>query len=353
MIETIRTAINELVLDKKEVQTATPIQPIWDETKKMRCLVWKGKEDIRYVEHARPCITAPTDILLKVTATTICGSDLHLYKGTFLGMRDGDIPGHEFLGTIEEIGDEVKNFKVGQRVIVGFCITCGECDFCKREEYTACDKTNPTRTVELFYGDRQASQWPTGAYGYSHMTGAAPGGQSEYVRVAFADWNCLPIPDDLPDEKALYLTDIIPTGYHGAVLGDVGEGSVVGIWGLGPIGLMCAQWCRVLGAKRIIGIDAVPERLALARDVLKIDVIDFGKEDVVNRVHEMLGGSLDVAIDCVGFDFPKSWLHKLQMKLGLETDSPEVFTEMFRCVRKFGKVAVVGDYFAYANKFPI
>jgi len=162
------------------------------------------------------------------------------------------------------------------------------------------------------------------------------------------------IPDGLPDEKALYLTDIVPTSYHGCVLGEVEEGKTVGIWGLGPIGLMACQWAKHLGAKRVIAIDTVPERLALARDVLGIEVVDFGSCDVVSKINELLEGkSLDVAIECVGFDFPQSWLHKIQMKLGLETDSPEIFTEIFKCVRKCGNVSIIGDYYAYANHFPI
>ncbi|KAI1717507.1 alcohol dehydrogenase groES-like domain-containing protein [Ditylenchus destructor] len=353
MIELVKSAINEVVFDRKEQPTVAPTNPAWDETKKMRCLVWKGKGDIEYVEHPRPKITSPTDIILKVTATSICGSDLNLYKGTFLGMHDGDIPGHEILGLVYEVGSEVKTFKVGQRVIVGFCITCGDCDYCKREEYTACEGLNPTRTVGLVYGDR-----PTGAYGYSHITGRVAGGQAEYVRVALADRNCYLVPDEVPDDKALYLTDIIPTGYHAALLGDVGPNRVVGIWGLGPIGLMCARWCQILGAKRVIGIDSVPERLALAKTVLQIETVDFEEvKDVPEALNKMLEGKLDVAIDCVGFDFSKTWLHKL--KIGMETDCPELFTEMFRAVRKFGNVSIAGDckvvidYYLATNNFPV
>uniref|UniRef100_A0A915DN93 EGF-like domain-containing protein n=1 Tax=Ditylenchus dipsaci TaxID=166011 RepID=A0A915DN93_9BILA len=308
-----------------------PHQPKWDDQRKMHCLVWNGKCNVDYVEHARPCITEPKDVLLKVTATTICGSDLHLYKGTFKGMRAGDIIGHEFMGIIEEVGSQVETLKVGQRVIVGFSIACGQCDYCKREEYTACDMTNPCGTVEKLYGDR-----PSGFYGYSHLTGGFPGGQAEYVRVAFADVNCLPIPDDIPDEKALYLTDVIPTAYHGVVMGEVGKDSVVGIWGLGPIGLMCARWCQIVGARRVIGIDTVPERLLLAKNQLGIDIIDFREEkDVVGALRRLAGGPLDVAIECAGFDYVQCWFHKLQQTIGLETDTSEIFDQMIRAVRKF------------------
>lgn len=348
-MEAVKTAFNEIVLGNKEVPTETPTQPIWHPTEKMHCLVYRGKKQIEYEEHPRPCITAPTDILLKVTATTVCGSDLHLYKGTFLGMRSGDIPGHEFLGIVEETGGEVQKLKKGQRVVVSFAITCGHCEYCKQEEYTCCSTNNPSKTVEIAYGDQCMA-----AYGYSHLTGAVPGGQADYVRVALADQNCMVVPDDLPDEKALYLTDIVPTSYHGCVLGEVEEGKTVGIWGLGPIGLMACQWAKLLGAKRVIAIDTVPERLALARDRIGVEVIDYKSTDVVDTIHKMLGGdSLDVAIECVGFDFPQSWLHKLQMKAGLETDSAEILTEIFKCTKKRGNVAIIGDYYAYANHFPI
>jgi len=344
----LKTAINEIGFGNKEKPTETPTQPIWHPTEKMHCVVYKGKYDMQYVEHPKPCITDQTDVLLKVTATTVCGSDLHLYKGTFMGMRTDDIPGHEFMGIIEEVGSQVKKLKVGQRVVVSFAVSCGHCDFCEREEYSSCSTNNPCKTIELMMGEQTMA-----AYGYSHLTGAIPGGQAEYVRVALADQNCMVVPDSLPDEKALYLTDIIPTAYHGCVLGEVEEGKVVGVWGLGPIGLMACQWAKFLGAKRVIGIDTVPERLQLARERLGIEVIDYKTTDVVDAIHNMLNGSLDVAIECVGFDFPQSWLHKLQAKLGLETDSPEILEEIFKCTRKSGNVAIIGDYYAYANHFPI
>lgn len=348
MLETLKNAVNEIGLGNKSEVTPTPAHPRWDPERKMMCLVWNGKGDFRYVSHARPMITDAKDILLKVTATTICGSDLHLYKGTFMGMRTGDIPGHEFMGVVEEVGPEVRRLHPGQRVVVAFCLACGDCEFCRRQEFSACSEVNPSNIAEPLMGDK-----PMAAYGYSHLAGAVPGGQAEYVRVAYADWNCFPIPEDVPDQKALYLTDIIPTGLHAAKLGDVKDGVTVGIWGLGPIGLMCARWCQLLGARKIIGIDTVHDRLTLANSTLGIETIDFSDCDVVKAIREREPRGLDVVIDCVGFDFPQSWLHKLQMKLGLQTDTPEILTEMFRAVRKCGNVSIVGDYYAYANHFPI
>jgi len=262
-------------------------------------------------------------------------------------MYEGDILGHEFMGIIEEVGSEVTKLKVGQRVVVGFDIACGFCDFCKREEYSACDTTNPSRLVEYLYGHR------TGAfYGYSHLTGGVPGGQSEYVRVPFADVNCLVVPDDLPDEKVLYLSDIVPTSLHGCVLGDVKEGSTVAIWGLGPIGLMTARWCQILKAGRIIGIDKVPERLKKARE-LGIETIKFDEQNTVETLKKMVPIGVDTAIECAGFEYSKTIKHKVERALVLETDTADIFDEMFTSVRKCGNVSVIGVYALKANHFPV
>jgi threonine dehydrogenase-like Zn-dependent dehydrogenase len=353
-IDTIKTAVQELVLGEKKAETCTTNVPLWDDDRKMHCLVWNGKKTVDYVEHARPRITEQKDAILKVTATTICGSDLHLFKGTFPGMKKGDILGHEFMGIIEEVGSEVKKFKTGDRVIVGFSIACGECTYCKREEYTACDRTNPSKLVEQLYGHR-----PSAFYGYSHLTGGVPGGQAEYVRVAFADVNCCAVPESIPDEKAVLLTDVIPTAYHGTVLGEVGPGRTVAIWGLGPIGLMCARICQIKGAATVIGIDCVPERIQMARNLLQIDAINFKEEKVLERIPEIIKKNgrdsceLDVAIECAGFDYVQSWLHKAEIAVGLETDTSEIFAEMFQAVRKFGNVSVIGVYSGYCNHFPI
>jgi len=192
-----------------------------------------------------------------------------------------------------------------------------------------------------------------GFFGYSHLTGGIPGGQAEYVRVPFADVNCLPIPDELPDDKALYLSDIIPTSYHAAELGGVKEGSIVAIWGLGPVGLLCARWCQIKGASRIIGIDCVEERLTKAHDALKIETINFNKEDVVNRIQTLFPEGIDVGIECAGFDYAKTLKHKIEMAVGLETDSADILKEIFTCVRPFGNVSIIGVYSGFTNHFPI
>jgi len=314
----------------------------------MKALAWMGKKDVQVIEAPRPLVTDPGDVVLKITATTICGSDLHLYSGVMPDMHKGDILGHEFMGIVEDVGPEVKNIHQGQRVVVAFDIACGACDYCKRQEYTACDTTNPSKLMEEMYGHRCA-----GFYGYSHLTGGFPGGQAQYVRVPFADVNCLVVPDNLPDEKVLYLSDVIPTAFHGTELANVQPGSTVGIWGLGPIGLMTARWCQIRGAKKIIGIDRVPERLAVAKNYLKIDTIDFSQEKVLDRINEMVPGGVDCAIECAGYEYPKTILHKVEQALNLETDTADILAEMIYATRKFGYIGIIGVYAGFTNHFPI
>jgi len=249
---------------------------------------------------------------------------------------------------VEDVGDQVKKLHKGVRVVVAFDIACGECDFCKKEQYCACDTTNPSRLMESLYGHRTCA-----IFGYSHLTGGVPGGQAEYVRVPFADVNCLVVPDALPNEIALYLSDIIPTAYHGVELGDVQEGDIVAIWGLGPIGLLTARWAQIRKAKLVIGIDCVPERLQVAKDKLGITALNFKDGHLVKSISEICPNGIDVAIECAGFEYAKSWTHKIEMALGLETDTSEIFQEMFQCVKKFGRVSIIGVYLGNANHFPV
>jgi len=331
-----------------ETPTSTPSQPLLDHAHPMKALIWAGKKDIKYVDKPRPMINDPRDILLKITATTICGSDLHLYSGSMLAMHDGDILGHEFMGIVEEVGSEVTKVHKGDRVVVAFDIACGTCDYCKREEYTGCDTTNPSKLMEAMYGHRTAA-----LYGYSHLTGGVPGGQAEWVRVPFADVNCLIVPKHLPDEKVLYLSDVIPTAYHAAEMGEVKEGDTVAIWGLGPIGLMTALWCQIRKAKRVIGIDWVPERLRLAQTHLKMETINLKEEDVCKALERMVPGGVDVAIEAAGFEYAKTLKHKIEIAVGLETDTADILTECITSVRKFGHVSIIGVYSGFTNHFPI
>jgi len=313
----------------------------------MKALVWEGKRKMQLQQVPRPMLNDARDVVIKVTSTTICGSDLHLFSGAMPGVERGDILGHEFMGVIQEVGEEVKNVKKGQRVVCSFDIACGTCNFCKREEYTACNVTNPSQDMQNLYGDRTS-----GMFGYSHLTGGFPGGQSEYVRIPFADTNCLVVPDDMPDRKALYLSDIVPTSYHAAVLAQVKEGCSVAIWGLGPVGLLAAQWCRTMKAKTIIGIDHVPERLELAKKI-GIRVINFDEEDVYSALRKIVPEGVDCGIEAAGFEYSTTLKHKMERALRLETDSSDILEQMIKSVRKFGTIGIVGVYSGYCNHFPI
>jgi len=326
---------------------STPLQPIWDQTKSMHALTWQAKFDVRYVETPFPRIADNRDALVKITATTICGSDLHLYDGAIPDMRPGDILGHECMGIVEEVGSNVKKLYKGQRVVVAFDIACGACDYCLNGNFSCCDTTNDSELMEKMYGHRTAA-----LFGYSHLTGGVPGGQSDFIRVPFADVNCLPVPDDIPDEKALYLSDIVPTSYFGVDAGGVKEGSTVAVWGLGPVGMLIARWSQIKKARKIIGIDCVPERLQLARQ-LGIDVINFKEQDVVKALRDLVPGGLDTCIEAAGPEYSKSLKHKVERALALETDQCDILTECIMSVKKCGTVTIIGAYAGLTNHFPI
>ncbi|KAJ7082581.1 GroES-like protein [Mycena epipterygia] len=315
----------------------------------MKALAWFGATDVRMVDAPIPDITEPDDVILKVTGTTICGSDLHLYHGEILQLQKGDILGHEFMGIVDRVGPNVHNIHVGQRVVASFQIACGECSYCKQKLSSMCDRTNTSGLQNAMYGHRDA-----GFFGYSHLTGGFPGGQAEYVRVPKGNVNLLPIPDGIPDEKALFLSDILPTSYHAVVDVGVKPGDVVGIWGLGPIGQCVAQFAIMKGASRVIGIDNVPARLAFAQGRSGIETINFSEQkDVVARIQELVPGGLDVAIDCGTFHEPKTLLHKVEKTLMLETDVSETVNEMIVSTRKMGSCGIIAAYAGFTNHFNI
>ncbi|KAL0951079.1 hypothetical protein HGRIS_007817 [Hohenbuehelia grisea] len=313
--------------------------------KKMKALAWFGTNDVRLVEAPVPDISEPDDVIVEVTGTTICGSDLHLLRGEIMALQKGDILGHEFMGKVYKVGPNVKNLTEGQRVVASFQIACGKCEYCQKKLSSFCDRTNNSSLQNYMYGQRDA-----GFFGYSHFTGGFPGGQAEYVRVPFGQVNLLPIPDSVSDEQAIYLSDVLPTSYHNVVDTGVEEGDVVAIWGLGPIGQCAARWAKLKGASRVIGIDKVPERLAFAKEKSGIEVLDFSEHtDVVKRLYELVPRGLDVALDCGTFHEPKSLLHKVQKTLMLETDVPETINEMITSVRKMGRCGLISAYAGFAN----
>ncbi len=322
----------------------------------MKALRWYGKEDMRVEEVPDPTIKDPRDVIIKITSTAICGSDLHLYDAYMPTMEKGDIVGHEPMGEVVEVGKEVKNLKKGDRVVVPFTISCGECFFCKNEMYSLCDNSNPNAKIA-----REAmGQSPAGLFGYSHMLGGYAGGQAEYLRVPYADIGPIKIPEKLSDEQVLFLSDIFPTGYMAAENCNIQKGDTVAVWGCGPVGQFAIKSAWMLGAERVIAIDTVPERLAMAKKEGKAEVIDFKdvKESVYETLMEMTKGrGPDSCIDAVGAEAHASgatdaMIDKVKTLTFLGTDRPHVLREAIMCCRKGGTVSIPGVYIGMLDKIP-
>src|SRR3982750_4638348 len=251
----------------------------------MKALTWHGKHDMRCESVPDPKIQHPRDAIIKVTACAICGSDLHIFDGIMPGMERGDVLGHETMGEVVEVGAENKALKVGDRVVVPFTISCGECFFCKRGHFSGCDRSNPNaKAAEKMWGHS-----PAGLFGYSHMLGGFAGGQAQYLRVPYADVGPIKVPEGLTDEQVLFLSDIFPTGYMAADFCNIQREDTIAIWGCGPVGQMAIKSAFLLGAARVIAIDTVPERLALAR-ASGAETLDFMKEDIYDALQAMTGG---------------------------------------------------------------
>ena len=313
----------------------------------MKAVCWMGKSDVQTLTVPDPKIINPHDAILRVTRTAICGSDLHLYDGYIPTMESGDILGHEFMGIVEEVGPEVKNLKRGDRVVVPFTISCGNCFFCKKDLWSLCDNTNPNAQVcETMYGYTGSA-----LFGYSHIYGGYAGGQAQYVRVPHADVGPIKIESDLPDEKVLFLSDIFPTGYQGAENGRIKPGDTVAVWGCGPVGLFAICSAYMLGAARVIAIDRFPERLRLAREYCGATTIDYTDKDVVivEALRDLTGGiGPDVCIDAVGMEAHSNTFlgayDKIKQTLLLETDRPFVLRQAFQAIRKGGTLSIPGVY---------
>uniref|UniRef100_A0A7S1KPV6 Uncharacterized protein n=1 Tax=Percolomonas cosmopolitus TaxID=63605 RepID=A0A7S1KPV6_9EUKA len=319
------------------------------ETKKMKALEYIGKKKVRLTEVPRVILTDPKDAIVRITATTICGSDLHLYHGLFPEVYKHDILGHEAIGIVEEVNTGVTKFKKGDRVALSCIFACGECQYCQREEYSLCDNTNSSKKEESFYGHRTS-----GIPGYSHLMGGYEGFQAEYARVPIADMNLIPLSDNISVENAILLSDVANTAWHGNDIASVGDGDIVGIWGAGPVGLVAAFFSAYRGASRVIVIDNDNFRLNLAKkNVEGVETINFKEEDVTKTLQKLVPGGLTVGIECVGFRFPKDVSHKIQQLLKLETDDSGIIDEIFTNVCKHARVALLGDYLSYCNSFPI
>ena len=320
----------------------------------MKALVWHGKSDVRYESVPDPAIQDPGDVIVRVTATAICGSDLHLYDGFVPFMESGDILGHEFMGEVVEVGAAVTRLKVGDRVVVPFVIGCGHCYYCRKEEWSFCDTTNPDAAkLQKLHGHAGA-----GLFGYSHIYGGYAGGQAELVRVPHAEHGPVKVPAGLRDDQVLFLSDIFPTGWMAAENAAVGPGDTVAVWGCGPVGQMTIRSAWMQGAARVIGIDRVPERLYMAGSDKRTECINFDTEDVYDRLQEMTGGrGPDACIDAVGAE-AHGWgsfdalLDKVKSSVFLATDRLHVLRQVITCCRKGGRVSVPGVYLGFLDKLP-
>ena len=320
----------------------------------MKAVCWNGKKDIRVETVADPKILNPRDAIIKTELTAICGSDLHLYNGNIPTMKAGDILGHEFLGEVVDVGSGIANLRTGDRVIVPFPIACGGCFYCREELYAFCDNSNPNGWMT----DNLYGQPAGGLFGYSHMLGGYAGGQAEYVRVPYADVGPVKIPDDLSAEKALFLTDILPTGYQAAKNCNLQSGDVVAVWGCGPVGQFAIQSAYMLGAQRVIAIDRVPERLEMAWRHSAAIVLNYENVDVADALRDITSGrGPDACIDAVGLEAHglglPGWYDSAKHKLWLESDRPTALRQAINACRKGGTVSIPGVYGGFIDKFPI
>ena len=321
----------------------------------MKATSWMRPNRVEVHEVPDPRILQPTDAVVQITSTAICGSDLHLLGGYVPTMMRGDILGHEFMGEVVETGSEVRTLAVGDRVVVPFPIACGACWSCNHELYSLCENSNPNATMaEKLWGHSTA-----GMYGYSHLTGGYPGGQAQLARVPWADVNPLKVPEGMPDEQVLFLSDILPTGYMGAEMCDLKGGEVVAVWGAGPVGQFAIASARLLGAERIIAIDRFPYRLAMAFEKAgATDIINYEEEDVLETLKVLTGGrGPDACIDAVGMEAHSPRIDyaydRAKQAMRVETDRPLALREAIMACRNGGVVSVIGAYGGFVDKFPI
>ncbi len=320
----------------------------------MRALRWHGKHDIRCDNHVPdPSIEDPRDAIIKVSSCAICGSDLHLYDGFMPGMQHGDIMGHEFMGEVMEVGSANKKLKVGDRVVVPFTIVCGECDQCRRGNFSVCERTNRNKDV----ADKVFGHTTAGLYGYTHLTGGYAGGQAEFVRVPYADVGPVVVPDGMTDEQVLFLGDILPTGWQAAAQCDIQPTDTVAVWGAGPVGQFAIRSAIMMGAEQVICIDNVPERLSMARAGGAI-TINFDEESVLERLKELTRGKgPEKCIDSVGMEAHAarsidSMYDRAKQALMLESDRPHVLREMIYVCRPAGIISIPGVYGGLIDKIP-
>jgi threonine dehydrogenase-like Zn-dependent dehydrogenase len=320
----------------------------------MKAVCWHGAADVRVETVSDPKILNPRDAILKVTSTTICGSDLHIYDGYIPTMQPGDVLGHEFMGEIVEVGSEVKKLKRGDRVVVSSIIGCGQCHFCSQQMWSLCDNSNPNSWMqEPLFGFGTS-----GIFGYSHLFGGYAGSFAEYIRIPFADHGAIRVPAEIPDEMILPLSDAFPTGYMGADLCNIQPGDTVAVWGAGPVGQFAMLSAQMLGAERVIAIDRVLERLELAQRFAKAEPINYEEIDAGEALKEMTGGrGPDACIDAVGLEAHgmglEGFYDRAKQTVRLETDRPHVLRQMIVACRKGGTLSIMGVYGGFVDKMPM
>jgi threonine dehydrogenase-like Zn-dependent dehydrogenase len=336
--------------------------PRYSENHTMKAVKYVGsslmqKSPVKFEDTPKPLLTHDKDVILKVHMSAISGCDLNAVSGDLPATDTGLILGHEAVGTIDEVGPGVKNFKKGDRVVVSLELSCGECTYCQRQEYSECDSTNDSKLFEDTFGCHP----PAAILGYSRLLGGVPGCQAEYVRVPFADVNCFNLPLSISNEQGIFLSDILCSSLHATELGCVKQGDVVAIWGMGPIGILAGQWCKVKGAKRVIGIDKIKSRMDIARSKFGIETLDrtgLSSEDVAQKLREMLPknapeGGFDVCIEAAGFRYVQTRKQVVQQTMGMTSGTSDILKEMALSARKCGRISIIGDYVGMVNQFPI
>ena len=319
----------------------------------MKALRWYDSRDVRVEEVPEPRIQDPRDAIVKITATTICGSDLHLYDGFVPTLQKGDILGHEFMGEVIAVGSALTDLRVGDRVVAAFPIACGQCEYCRKGEFSLCHASNPNWNMQdKFLGNHTAA-----IYGYSHMFGGIPGGQAELARVPFADVGLLKVPASLPDEKVLFLSDVVPTGWQAAYNCGLQGGETVAVWGAGPVGQFAIRSAFLQGAGRVIAIDHVPERLALAEKAGAVP-LNFDEAKVHDVLMEMTRGhGPDACIDAVGMEAHEGGFigmyDKVKQIMRIQTDRPFALRQAIMACRKGGTLSIIGAYGGLGDKIPL
>ncbi|MFC7499406.1 zinc-dependent alcohol dehydrogenase [Enterovirga sp. GCM10030262] len=319
----------------------------------MKALVWHGKQDIRCDTIPDPEIEDPKDAIIKVTSCAICGSDLHLFHNLIPAMMPGDVVGHEMMGEVVEVGSETRKLSKGDRIVIPFTINCDECDQCLRGNFSLCERSNRNKDL----GDKVFGHSTAGLFGYTHLTGGYSGGQAEYLRVPYADGTHIKVPDGMPDEQALFLGDIFPTGWQAAVQCDIQPTDTVAIWGAGPVGQMAIRSAILLGANQVIAIDRLPERLSMA-EAAGATTINFDDESVIERLNDLTGGKgPEKCIDAVGMEahatsHVDALYDRVKQATMMESDRPHVLREMIYVCRPGGVLSVPGVYGGLIDKVP-